>query len=137
MKKIRGNLLGVYDLMLAVGAICIGVMMVSSSEGIFIEYPKEWLSKVPFEGWVTPGIITIVVFGLGNIMAAIFSFRKGNSMSWVVSAVMGGIFIMSLIAQVVILGEMYLATVEFMLLSIIQLCLSGYLFVCYNFTWKR
>ena len=137
MKKIRGNLLGIYDLMLAVGAICIGVMMVSSSEGIFIEYPKEWLSKVPFEGWVTPGIIVIVVFGLGNIIAAIFSFRKRNSRSWVMSAVMGVIFIMSLIAQVVILGEMYLATVEFMLLSIIQLCLSGYLFICYNFTWKR
>ncbi|MBZ9608974.1 hypothetical protein G9F73_014315 [Clostridium estertheticum] len=132
MKKIREDLLGVYDLMLAVGAICIGVMMVSSSDGIFIEYPKEWLSKVPFESWVTPGIIAIILFGLGNIIAAIFSFRKENSRSWVVSAVMGGILIMSLIAQVVMLGETYLATVEFMLFSIIQLCLCWYVFDGYS-----
>jgi hypothetical protein len=35
------KLLGIYDLLLALGAIIIGVMMVFSTNGMFIEYPKE------------------------------------------------------------------------------------------------
>jgi hypothetical protein len=128
-QKTRANLLGVYDLILSLGAIIIGVMMVSSRNGIFIEYPKEWLSKVPFESWVIPGIIGIVVFGIGNIISAIFVFRKESNKSWVMSALVGGIFFMSIVAQVVFLGEWYLATVQFLIFSVIQLCLSGYVFL--------
>ncbi|MGB4661624.1 MAG: hypothetical protein WBI07_20795 [Mobilitalea sp.] len=126
--KIRITLLGVYDLVLSFGAIIIGAMMISSSNEIFMEYPKEWLSKVPFENWVVPGIIAIIIFGLGNTIAAILCFRKESNKSWIVSSVMGGILSISLVAQVIILGEWYLATVQFFALSIIQLSLSGTVF---------
>lgn len=132
MKEIEKKLLGIYDLLLASGAIYIGVKMVNSNSGIFIEYPEEWISKVPFESGVIPGIIAIVLFGLGNVIAAIFSFRKANNRSWLVSGIMGGIFFISLIAQVIILEQCYLATVEFMIFSIIQLGLSGYVFCRYK-----
>lgn len=131
--KIRINLLGIYDLILALGAVFIGVMMVSSSSKIFSDYPKEWLSKVPFESWFIPGIIAIFIFGLGNIIAAIFSFTK-NKNSWVISAIMGGIFFISIVAQVIILGEWYMPTVEFFIFSVIQLWLSGYAFSSYKKT---
>jgi hypothetical protein len=131
-QKTRLKLLGIYDLILSLGAIIIGVMMVNSRSGIFIEYPKEWLSKVPFESWVIPGIIAVVVFGIGNIISAIFVFRKESNKSWVMSALIGGIFFMSVVAQVAILGEWYLVTVQFLIFSIIQLCLSGYVFSGYR-----
>ncbi|MBW9170448.1 hypothetical protein K2F43_04410 [Clostridium estertheticum] len=131
-EKIKVNLLGFYDLVLALGAIYIGVMMISSRGGVFTQYPKEWLSKVPFDNWIAPGIITIVLFGLGNIIAAILSFRKGNSKFWVVSVIMGVLLFISIISQVIILEETFLATVEIMLLSIIQLCICGYAFVEYR-----
>jgi len=120
MKKINMNLLGIYDMMLAVGAIYIGGIMIS---GMFTEYPKEWISKLPFVSWVIPGIIAIVLFGIGNIIASIFSLKKGNNKYWVASAVMGGVLLISLITQVIVLGEWYMATVEFLLLSIGQLYL--------------
>ena len=100
--------------------------MISSNSGIFTQYPKEWLSKIPFESWFIPGIIAIIVFGLGNIIAAIWSFRKSNNKSWLASAIVGFIFFVLLVSQVIILGEWYLATVEFMILSVLQLCLSWY-----------
>jgi len=131
-QKTRLNLLGVYDLILALGAIFTGVLMISSTSGIFVQYPKEWLSKVPFESWFIPGIIAIVVFGIGNVIASIWIFKKANNKSWIASALMGGIFFILLVFQVIILGEWYLATVEFMILSIIQLCLSGYAFAWYR-----
>ncbi|MBU3158230.1 hypothetical protein KPL37_00390 [Clostridium frigoris] len=122
-EKIRMNRLGIYDLVLAVGAIYMGVMMISSNNGVFTEYPKEWLSKFPFENWILPGIIAVVLFGLGNIIAAILSFRKGNSKFWLPSAIMGGLLFLSIITQVIVIGECYMATVEFLILSIIQLYL--------------
>jgi hypothetical protein len=70
---------------------------------------------------VCSGIIAIVVFGLGNIMAAYFSFKKNSKHPWLLSAFMGGIFFTSMIFQVIILGEWYLVTLEFLVFSIIQL----------------
>ena len=121
----RMNLLGTYDLILALGAICTGIMMVSSKM-VFSVFPQEWMLKVPFESWFVPGVIAIVVFGLGNIMAAFFSFKKNSNRPWLFSALMGGIFFISIIFQVIILREWYLATLEFLIFSIIQISLSVY-----------
>jgi hypothetical protein len=131
-QKVRKNLLGVYDLILSFGAIYLGMLMVTSSSGIFIEYPKEWLPRVPFESWVTPGIIAIIIFGLGNLISAIYSFRKESKKPWAMSTIMGLIFFISMVAQVIILGEWYMATIQFFIFSIIQLCLSLYVFLGYR-----
>jgi len=48
VKKISLNLLGIYDIILAVSAIYIGSMMVRSNNRMFINYPKEWLTKATF-----------------------------------------------------------------------------------------
>jgi hypothetical protein len=120
----RLNLLGIFDLILALGAIYTGIMMMGSKT-LFTEFPPEWIHKVPFESWFAPGIIAIVVFGLGNIMAAYFSFKKNSKHPWLLSAFMGGIFFTSMIFQVIILGEWYLVTLEFLVFSIIQLSLSA------------
>lgn len=119
------NLLGSYDLILALGAIWTGIMMVSSKL-VFLEFPQDWIQKVPFESWFVPGLSVIAVFGLGNIMAAFFSFRKNSNRSWFYSALMGGILLISIFLQVIILGEWYLPTLEFLILSIIQIFLSLY-----------
>lgn|SRR5665647_80555 len=86
-QKVRANLLGIYDLVLALLFIYLGVMMIGSKSGLFVEYPKEWLTKLPFKSWVMPGVIAIVLFGLGNIVAAIFSFTKANTKPWFISAI--------------------------------------------------
>lgn len=126
------TILGAYDLLLALGAIITGIMMIRSNNGVFIEYPKEWLSIVPFENWVIPGIISIVLFGFGNILAAILSIRKLKSVSGLFSAVMGGVLLICVFAQLIILKEWYLATTELIFASIIQLSLSMLVFKKYK-----
>lgn len=126
--KSRKILLGIYDLILSIGAIYLGILMILSNSGIFAEYPKEWLDKVPFQSWVTPGIIGILVFGLGNIISAAYCFIKDNSKAWILSTLLGCIFFTSLVAQVILLGEWYMATTQFFIFSIIQLSLSAYVF---------
>lgn len=50
---------------------------------------------------------------------------QGLGMAWIPTATMGAVFFSSLVMQVFILGEWYLATVEFFLLSILQLGLCA------------
>lgn len=126
--------LSFYNLILAVGAIWTGIQMIHSSNGIFREYPHEWIGKLPFHNWVLPGVLAIAVFGVGNLIAAIFTWQKKKKISWAASAIMGGIFFISLIFQVLLLGKTYLATIEFFLLSLIQLGLSGLVFSGYRKT---
>lgn len=141
-RKIRFYVLALYDLFLAFGAIYLGIKMICL-EGSFVDYPKEWLSLLPFTSWVVPGILAISFYGLGNIVVAVLSVlnrekinTRGNSnchasvkQPWLGSAVMGGIFFVSLVAQVIILQEVFLATSQFLLLSILQLALSGYAYL--------
>jgi len=113
-----------YDLLLSLTFIIIGVLMISSRYGIFAEeFPKEFLSVLPFDSWFIPGIISIIVFGIGNIIAFIFSFlKKDNPHS--LSLIMGSILFICMVLQVIIQREWYLATVQFIVLSIVQIALS-------------
>lgn len=126
MKQYHFIILGVYDLLLAVAAIFCGTLMVNSSYGIFSNYPSEWISILPFQSWIIPGILTIAILGIGNIIAAFFCLRRKNNHSWFFSALMGLIFLTLVVMQVLLLGKYYLATIEFLIFSILQLILSGY-----------
>jgi hypothetical protein len=125
--NIRIRLLGFYNLILSIGAIYAGILMVSSNSGIFTEYPKEWISKTPFESWFPIGGIAIVIFGLGNFIASILCFIGKANKGSIMSVIMGGTLFLCLVFQVIILGEWYLGTLEFMLVSIVQLGLSTYI----------
>lgn len=121
-ERISRKILGGYDLVLAVGAIYNGLIMVSGKwwDG---EWPDVWVGRVPFASWFWPGIIAITIYGLGNLIAAYFSFFKKEK-GWIASGIMGGFFFLSLLASFVVLGEGYLATFQFIILSIIQVILT-------------
>lgn len=121
-------LLIIYDLFLALCAIYEGILMIAGRLG---EYPSEWLDRVPFTSWVIPGIIAIIFYGLGNLLAGISIFTKENKGA-VLSFIMGVIFLVSLLISIRVLGEVYLATGEFIILSIIQILLSIIVFIIYS-----
>ena len=126
MKQKSNIILGLYDLVLAIAAIAIGIQMIQSNSGIFSEYPKEWLAKLPFNSWVQPGIIAILLFGAGNIFSAIMCLKNSFNISWLSSSLVGLVLLICVIAQVTILGEWYLPSVEFFVAGIIQILISGY-----------
>jgi hypothetical protein len=134
MRNTGAIVLGIYDLFLAMGAIWLGVQMITSSNGTFFAdpYPDSWVSNLPFDSWVMPGILAVVIFGLGNIIAAVLSFKKEHNSSWYASAVMGAVFLFGLAYQYIAVGEMYIVTGPFLIIGIVQLCLSGYVFWSYR-----
>lgn len=130
MHKIGTIVLGIYDLFLATGAIWLGVQMVTLKSGtIFAEpYPDSWAANLTFDSWVMTGVLAIVIFGLGNIVAAILSFKKKHNSSWYASSFLGAVFLFGLAYQYIAVGEWYIVTSPFIILGVVQLCLSGYVF---------
>lgn len=125
----RFDILGGYDVLLAVGAIWIGFQMVMMRGGtIFAEpYPESWAMHLPFVSWVVPGILAIVSFGFGNLVAAYFCWKKMQNAAFA-SAFMGAMILVGLGYQYATVGEMYIVTGPLLLIGLIQLGLSGYVF---------
>lgn len=114
-----------YNLLLAIGAIYCGVMIILGNLG---EYPVEWLNKLPFIDWIYPGVIMIILYGIGNLIASVLSFIK-NDKGLLASAIMGVILLVSTLVLIKILGEVYLATYQFIVFSIIQIALTIVAFI--------
>lgn len=87
---------------------------------VFGTFPEEWLTKLPISSWTTIGILAILVFGLGNLTAFVLSVR--HAPLWTI--IMGGLLIILLVGQILVLGDVYLATVEFMVVGLAQLALG-------------
>ncbi|MEN8078728.1 hypothetical protein ABFP60_17310 [Clostridioides difficile] len=128
--SIVNKVLGVYDLFLAMGAIYYGSLMVSGLWWQGEKFPDVWIDKVPFRSWFWPGVIAIVVYGIGNIISGIYTFSKEGK-GWIASGVMGVFFFISVIASLYVLQEGYLATFQFIVLSIFQITLSCIAFIVY------
>lgn len=124
IRKVNLILLRIFDLLVALIFIYTGILMISSNYGVFAEgFPKEFSEVLPFDSWVIPGIIFIILFGMGNLVAIVFSFLKKDNPHGL-SLIMGCILMLFIIMQVVIVEEWYLASAQFSILSIIQIVLS-------------
>lgn len=123
--KTKGILVIGYDLILAFGAFAIGILMIQAKQGLFSEFPQEWVQLLPFDSWLIPGIIAISLFGVGNLVSAALCIWNKTNIAWAMSMVMGLILLLSMIAQIIVLGEWYLATLQLIIAALLQLLLSG------------
>lgn len=119
--KIRLYLLGFYDLFLAIGAVYLGRELLNQS----------------FQDWILSGIATLIIFGVGNLIASMFCFLKQNYMSWLLSAVLGSVLYILLVIQTLQTGDWQLSTVVFFALSILQLFFSRIVYLGYKKKEKR
>lgn len=122
--KVRKYILGLYNLLLAIGAVYLGRELVCKEHGVFMKYSHAWLSKLSFEDWILSGVSAILIFGVGNMLASMFCFLKQDHLSWSLSAAMGSILYVTLVFQVLRTGDWQLSTAVFFAVSILQLFIS-------------
>ena len=129
-KKASLLLLGVFDLFLFAGATWFGILMLTAARG-FEDYPAEWLSSMPFTSWLPIGMLAIAVFGLGNLLAAIFTIEGQERKSALWSAALGALLILGIAAQCLAVGKMYLPGAEFIIIGFLQIGLAGFVLLSY------
>jgi len=65
--------LGVFQAFIGITAIAGGFRLVSNPNGTS-DIPIEWLNSSPFTNYLIPGLVLLIVIGVGNALGGIFSF---------------------------------------------------------------
>lgn len=117
------NMLNIYNSLLALGALYLGVSMFLG-RGVFETFPQEGLGVLPFTNWASLAIFGIIVFGIGNGIAATYGFIKKDKKIFIITVTMGALFFICTVIPTFLLGEWYLPTSAFLVLSIIQIGLG-------------
>ncbi|WP_163972010.1 hypothetical protein [Oceanobacillus halotolerans] len=115
-----------YQLLLAIGALYVGILMFLGS-GVFATFPPEWIGTMPFTNWSSLAIVGIIIFGIGNAFVSTYGFitKKGTHKTFfLLTITMGLLLFLSALTPVLLVGEWYLPTALFWLLSFIQLSLG-------------
>lgn len=117
------NILNVYNLLLSLGAFYLGVSMFLE-RGVFDTFPQEWTGVLPFNNWGSLALFGIIIFGFGNGIASTYGFLKKDNKIFIITFTTGALFFLCTVIPTTMLGEWYLPTSAFFVLSIIQMLLG-------------
>jgi len=78
MKKNKGlvNGLGILQVFIGLGAVGGGLALVLEPSGTNLGIPLEILKNSPFSTYLVPGIVLLVINGLGSLVGATASFSQ-------------------------------------------------------------
>jgi hypothetical protein len=122
MKRIT-ILLGIIQLLIALGAIPAGLLMVIEPDGAGMGMPTEVLSRSPFQSFLIPGLFLFIVNGLGNGMGAFFSFTK-NRYAGFVGVALGIVLLLWIGVQVYFIGLNSFLQPLFFVIGVIEMILA-------------
>ena len=99
----------------ALGAIPVGLSLVSDPTGSGMSMPREWIADTIFGSYFVPGLYLLVFNGLGMVIATALTIRRHWSAPWL-TAILGVGLIVWIGVQLAIIPEtswlqwMFLAT---------------------------
>ena len=93
--------LGTLQFLIGLGAVGGGLALVLEPSGSNLEIPLELLKSTPFSTYLVPGIVLLVVNGLGSLVGAAASFTRHRNAGKTAMAL--GVFLVALSTLVVAL----------------------------------
>ena len=117
------KLVSAFNVAMSLGAFYMGISMLPVA-GVFVEFPPEWVGVMPFTSWSALAIYGMIVFGIGNAVAAVYGFVGKTRKLFVANLILGVLLFLSAALPIVLLGDWYLPLVFFFFLSFIQLALG-------------
>ncbi|TAA71712.1 hypothetical protein [Planococcus salinarum] len=112
-----------YCLLLSLGAFFLGTTILLG-DGMFADFPPEWVGVMPFTSWASLALFGMIVFGVGNAVTGIYGLRKNDNMVFVLAILLGAVCFLCASLPIILLGEWYLPIVQLFLASAIQILLG-------------
>jgi hypothetical protein len=103
MKKAVFIIEGIIQSFIGLGAFISGILMMLQPDGSMFQMPLTMLNGSPFNNFLIPGLILLSVNGIGNMIAAILSFRK-HKLSGFAGIFFGSGLIIWIFVQVSMIG---------------------------------
>ena len=88
MKKFVFNSQSVIQIFVGSGAVVCGALMMVFPSGTLYQMPTDMLKDSPFHNFFIPGVILLLVNGIGQLIAGTLTLRK-HALAGYVGAVFG------------------------------------------------
>lgn len=114
---------GILQIFIGVGAVIYGLLLASYPDGSKAGLPLELLSGSPFANYLIPGILLLLVNGVGNVVSSILSFSRHKYAGYA-GMFFGVALIIWIIVQIILIGYANLLQPFYLSLGIIELLLG-------------
>ena len=115
--------LGALQIFIGLTAIAGGFGLVSDPSGAKMNLPLEWLSNSPFTNYFVPGLVLLIVNGVGNFFAGIATFLRSRYAGDMAVA-LGTFLILYIIIEVWVVGLVTFLQPLYLILGITELMLG-------------
>lgn len=118
-------ILAILQLFIAFMAIPAGISFIVSSDGSGMGMSLEILSESPFTSFLIPGVILLIIIGLGHLFGSLNTFRNEQT-SGLSAFLLGVALFIWLGAQVWYIGLIHFLQFVFVAIAFIEILLAIY-----------
>ncbi len=116
-------ILGVLEMIVALGAIPSGISMIISPDGSGMGLDVAWLEHAPFDSFLIPGIFLLIFNGILQLTGAWLTFRK-SAVAGNFGMAVGMILIFWVLVQIYYLELTNFLQVVFFVIGLIEIYLG-------------
>jgi len=121
--KIFPYALGVLQILVGITAILGGVGLVSDPSGAKMDVPLVLLKNSPFTNYFIPGLVLLVVIGVGNVLAGIVTFLR-NRHAGKIAVFFGAFLALYMSIEVGFIGPLNFSQPLYFILGAVELILG-------------
>ena len=113
----------IVQLFVGLGAVASGVLLIIAPSGSLLQMSPGQLQGTPFSDFLVPGVILVLVNGVGQCVAGFLSFRKHRSAGYV-GAVFGFGLMIWIFVQVNLIGGGHWLQYSYFALGVLETALA-------------
>ncbi len=111
------------QLFVSVGAVAASLLLIFYPSGELLQTPPDMLKDSPFSSFLIPGIILFLVNGLGQLLAAILTFRR-HRFAGLVGTIFGVGLMVWIFVQVNMIGGRNILQYSYFAIGVLETSLA-------------
>jgi len=115
--------LGALQLFIGLGGIFGGWMLVTDPDGSNLQLPLRLLEHSPFRDYFFPGLILLIVNGIGSCVAGVLSLLR-MKVAGTLGVILGGFLVAWILVQVFMIREVGMLHVAYFLLGVWEILMG-------------
>ena len=123
MKRVVFVSQGVIQILVGIGAAVSGSMLIIRPSGELLQAPLEMLRGSPFSDFLIPGIILLLVNGIGQLLAGVMTLRR-HPHAALTGAVFGIGLMIWIFIQVNMIGGRHILQYSYFFVGVIETSLA-------------
>ncbi len=115
--------LGFLQLFISIGAVAGGIALISTPDGSALGLPPELLEQLPFRDYFIPGLVLLIVNGLGSLIGGILTLRR-YQLAGEIAIALGIFLVLWIMSQVVWFQAIFWLHVVYFIIGAVEVWLG-------------